>query len=673
MSKKAIATAANLLNQTLDWDYIQEASIIHAVTPLLYYGLNQVLRHSGISRPISNHILTHFENLFQQNQARNNRLYNVIGQISQAFELANIPLLGLKDIQLAREVYPDIGLRPIGDLDLLIHHQDYPKAAQCMAELGFLPLPDPNIPFTLKYAWAHHFRRSTDNVWVDVQWNVLQLEWDKYGEGSFDFEIDRMWRNATVMHGDSWQLLVPKPEDMLFHLCMHLEGHAYAELILFCDIVELLQTYQNRFNWLYLLELGKKYRVESSIFYVLLLTQRLFDITLPPFILNALKPAYFKAGMFEPIFGNLNNLHLSLDEIKLAINPPANVLNEFEVIVRQQTVCAQQLYKVVDQIASDFTQAGANLIIFEESSSQKIFPDPTLKPFEEIRLLILKHSLSDMRRTLLEAGFEPDPNRPNAYRQQKFIKSVDPVLVNRLPRLILEVELEENADGLPLTPEQSPSKKRLAGQLLKTKLTGHAPLEFNCSATIRVITLNPEDMLLYLLVQLAQPKPDRLFSLISVFEFFNGYSTPIDWQKIAHKAKHNGVAAPVGEGLWLAQYLVSEHIPPAAVSLVGGATLPPRLLQWARYGPSSLKLYTAFKKPFLYLFSLLSINGTGAKTNFLLKSWFGSRSNKAILPGLLLETIKAVPALFQNKPLIPTDFAYWIEPEPSSDLNIAQS
>jgi len=39
----------------------------------------------------------------------------------------------------------------------LIQLEDYSKAAKCMQELGFNPLPSANIPFTLKYAWAHAF------------------------------------------------------------------------------------------------------------------------------------------------------------------------------------------------------------------------------------------------------------------------------------------------------------------------------------------------------------------------------------------------------------------------------------------------------------------------------------------------------------------------------------
>jgi len=134
---------------------------------------------------------------------------------------------------------------------------------------GFVPLPSPDIPYTLKYAWGHHFHRDTDNIWVDLQWNILQIEWDVYQERNFDFEIDRIWRDATSMITDEQKILVPNPEDMLFHLCLHLEGHYYAELILFCDIAELLRFYRDRLDWSRFTEMTHRYTTESAVYTIL--------------------------------------------------------------------------------------------------------------------------------------------------------------------------------------------------------------------------------------------------------------------------------------------------------------------------------------------------------------------------------------------------------------------
>ena len=178
MSDHQIADATALLRESLDWDYILETSITHAVAPLFFHGLSRVLQVMTPDNCVPEPILAELQKLSRGSRSRNRRLYRVLGDIAKAFQRAKIPVLGLKDIQLAREVYPDMALRPMGDVDILIHFSDYDKAAKCLAELGFVSLPSSDIPYTLKYAWGQHFCRPADGVWVDLQWNVLQMEWD---------------------------------------------------------------------------------------------------------------------------------------------------------------------------------------------------------------------------------------------------------------------------------------------------------------------------------------------------------------------------------------------------------------------------------------------------------------------------------------------------------------
>ena len=666
MGDEAIAMASDLLRRDLDWDYVVEASIRHGVSPLFYYGLKQVSQVVDLDTLVPVCTMEELEKLYRGNQSRNRRLYSVIGDIFKAFGQAGIQALGLKDVQLAMEVYPDVGLRPMGDIDVLIHREDYEKVAACMADLGFVPLPSPNIPFTLKYAWAHHFRRPDDNVWVDVQWNVLQIEWDVYREGNFDFEIDRMWRGANLMTIDDCQIRVPKPEDMLFHLCLHLEGHAYSELILFCDIAELLRHCGHRLDWQYLVDITKKYKVESSVYYVLFQVQRLFKAPLPPFLLRKLEPAYFKASMYGPIFGNLTPLHLALDEIRQAAFPPDEVMGEFEAAVRQQAVSAMQLYKEVDDIACAFTGSGGSVMILDGTPSEKVFPDPFLRSFEEIRFLVLDRDLPRMRQTLSNCGFKPgDAHGSGTYKKEWEMISVDPVLADRPTRITLQGDIERNLDYL-FRPEENnhASKKDMALRLIKAKLAGHKNDPTDVPVQIKIMALSPEDMLLYLGARLGEQEQNRLFGLNSLLEFFRGYSDPLDWQQIAHKAQLYGVSESVGEGLLMASELLdNDQVPPVALTLLTGSASPPRVLEWARYGPA--EFYTDFKGAFFYLLCFVSVNGLKAKSRYLLRSLFGEHENKPALPGLMLKIMTGTVSLLQGKQHKATDFAYWVEPEPA--------
>ena len=667
MSEETITSASNLLRQRLNWDYILETSIRHGVSPLLYHGLNQVSEIVELDNLVPARIMEALQKLYRGNRSRNRRLYRVIADMSKAFQQVGIQALGLKDVQLAREVYPDIGLRPIADIDILIHPEDYSKAATCMGDLGFIPLPSSNIPYTLKYAWGQHFRRLTDEVWIDLQWNVIQREWDTYQEGNFDFEIDRMWRGARPMTIEDCQILVPKPEDMLFHLCLHLEGHAYAELILFCDIAELLRYYADRLDWKYFASIAKKYGAESSVYYVLLFVHHLFEASLPARLLGELEPACFEGNILNPLFGNLTPLHLSLDEIRLAASPPDELMSKFEAVVRRQAVGAMQLYKEIDDITHSFISSGGALVILDGTSSERMFPDPSLRAFEEICLFVLDDDLPRMRQTLTECGFElRSAHNPETYAKIWEFASVDPVLAEQPTLMTLEVDIERELDHMfSAQDRRSASRRDMALRLLKAKLGGRENDSARIPVQIKIMCLSPEDMLLCLSSRLGKKERHRLFGLCSVLEFFRGYSGPLDWQQIASAAQQYGVSRWACEGLLMARGLLDNgSLPLTALRLLFCSESLPRVLEWARYGTSSLARYAGLKRAFLYLFSFLSVDGVNAKCRYLLRSFWGDHGNKPVLAGLTLELMRNVFSLLRSKNEDTLrEFAYWIEPE----------
>lgn len=658
--------AANLLQGDLDWNYLLQAAILHGVAPLFYHGLTQLAQAPQF---VPQAAWRELEWLYQNNCRRNRRLYHVVGEVYKAFEQASIPAIGLKDLPLARTVYPDVGLRPIGDVDILIHQEDFARAQGCLAGLGFSPLPSPDSPHILKYAWAIHFHRPADNVWLDVQWGVLQLEWDVYGEGNFDFDLDRMWRGARSLVIDDYQILEPRPEDMLFHLCMHLEGHRYAELILFCDIAEFVRHYGPALDWDYLIDISRQYGVETSIYYTLLFTQKLFDCDLST-PLQKLQPDYFRANLFGPLFGNSNDLHGALDDIHRIAAPPPEVMTQFERAVRTQAVYAMRWYQELDSLAAALRERGAEPLIFEGDSSQMIFPSPALPSFPPVRLLTLKRHHARLDQALTTREFER-ALQPQSCTKRRSFTSRDPV-VGQAP-LTLEASLRVIEDlGSLLNPAAQParSKKNLALKALEG--AGKQTPNSVVSPRLDLYLLSPEESVLYLAARLGQSQFERLFGLCSLLEFFRGYQDPLDWQQVADLAKQHGLKGQVYAGLLLVNPFLNRPISPDDLARFQCSDPPPRLLAWARYGPAALDRHTHFKELFFCAFSLLSTQGFKAKLKYLFglpcrqgrrRAWLICTQHALSLGWTLLA------GLFQGKkPYTARDFAYWTEPE-STDVD----
>jgi hypothetical protein len=665
--------ALDLLQKDLNWSYILDASISHGVAPLLHHSLSQIAQTAGITAVVPSFAKQDLDLLYRNNLARNHRLYKVIGEICRALDRICVEAMGLKDLPLARTVFSDIGLRPIGDVDILIHKEDYPQVEECMADLGFTPLPSPDCPYILKYAWAIHLRRPADNVWVDMQWGVLQLEWDLYGEGNFDFEIDRLWRGARTLTIDDYEILQPRPEDMLFHLCMHLEGHRYAELILFCDIAELLRYYGDTLDWDYLIALAKKYHVETSIYYVLLFTEQLLGCQIP-FPLQALEPDYFKANLFDPIFGNLTDLHGTLDDIYRSASPPAGVMTQFEITVRRQTALAIRWYEELDNLATTLRGIGAEMIVFDGPSSPMIFPTQALPPFPDIRLFVLEQDTSRLRQALLACGFERKQEQETdgeSYYKHRVFASKDPA-TGGVP-LVLEMhgQIIDNLEALiALDTQKIPSKKSLALQTIAGTLK-HDENVRSSEARLHLVVLGPEEIATFLAARSGRRQHERLFGLCGFLELCRGYRDPLDWVKVAELAEQHGLTDKVRTGLLIANALLDQSVPIEALAHFDRPGKSPHMFQWARYGPAAMERYTSLKAPFFYVFTLLSIKGLKAKLEYLTGVSSSHEGTRAILGGVgyavRLGIELFVGAFRGRKRYTARDLAYWTETEPAVD------
>jgi hypothetical protein len=522
-------------------------------------------------------------------------------------------------------------------------------------------VPSSDCPYILKYAWALHFRRLADNVWVDVQWGVLQLEWDIYGEGNFDWEIDRLWRGAQALILDGCEILAPKPEDMLFHLCMHLEGHRYAELILFCDIAELIRYYGDALDWNYVIAVTQKYGVEASIYYTLFIIQQLFDRSLP-IPLQELRPDYFKANLFEPVFGNLTDLHVSLDEIHRTASPPAEVMAQFETLVRRQAAHAMRLYEEIDRLAVALKELGASVVIWDGAPSQRIFPSQALEPFSTIRLFMLDQDRSRLLQALTECSFETDQESSvESYFKCRVFESQDPATGNAPLTLEIRCQIIEDLESLLHSGvEQIESKRKLALQALAGALR-HDKSDPVIKAQLHLVVTSPEEMVLYLAARSGQRQHERLFGSCSLLEFFRCYRGSIDWQRVADAAEQYGLGHQVYAGLLMANALLNPPVSAKDLARFNCADLSPRVLQWARYGPAALDRYTSFKASFFYAFTLLSTKGLGAKLKHMGKS---KTFLACVLDTVRLGTQFLTSTLQKKKQLTAKDLAYWTELEP---------
>jgi len=139
----------------------------HRLLPLLYHNL----RAHGLDDPS----LPYYKAVYRQTWYKNNTLFYQISTVLTALQAAGLDTLVLKGAPLAIQYYQDIGLRPMGDFDLLVRTADTHRAVAVLAEHGWRSHEQPVIPpGYLDIQQAGTFIHA-DGRHFDLHWHVL---WD---------------------------------------------------------------------------------------------------------------------------------------------------------------------------------------------------------------------------------------------------------------------------------------------------------------------------------------------------------------------------------------------------------------------------------------------------------------------------------------------------------------
>lgn len=112
------------------WESFKSVCLVHGVGPLMYGRLKSAC---WLEESIKTWLLTQYT----LNQQRIMTMHAELAEILVAFNQHSIDVMPLKGSILSTTLYTDSALRPMADLDLLIHLVDYEAAASILRELGY--------------------------------------------------------------------------------------------------------------------------------------------------------------------------------------------------------------------------------------------------------------------------------------------------------------------------------------------------------------------------------------------------------------------------------------------------------------------------------------------------------------------------------------------------------
>jgi hypothetical protein len=201
-----------------NWAAICQQAQQNGLAPLLYWRLAQ----AGWPGSIPLKARSTLQARYIQSAAANSLYFSTLDKIQNRLELTGIRFLPLKGARLACWLYPDPTLRPMSDLDLLVHPADLPQAVRLFRVEGF-----------------------------DVQKTTYHLLMAGGKRQEIAFEIHWSLPGGQALPGWMWAAVSQAQGEMdevvfhLLYLAVHLAGqHAQApRLIWTYDLHLLLERY----------------------------------------------------------------------------------------------------------------------------------------------------------------------------------------------------------------------------------------------------------------------------------------------------------------------------------------------------------------------------------------------------------------------------------------------
>lgn len=268
---------------SLDRDFFLRLARHHRLEPLLCYGLRNS-RFAGIPTEIR----AEWEARRRTSIATALYHQEALREIAAAFADHDLPFVVLKGEALSKAFYPQEGLRPYGDIDLLIRPETYELAKAVLIGLGFRLRQAANEAEKRRHFGEIEFdKEGPVALTVDLHWDTLMTSWEPQSLLS----DHGTWASLDQVPLGSNTIPILKGEVLLIYLCVHFAfHHAFDGLILLCDLFLVLRRDAERTDWDRLIAMANRCQCRHALYWSLYLVKSLMAAPVPDSILDRLRP-----------------------------------------------------------------------------------------------------------------------------------------------------------------------------------------------------------------------------------------------------------------------------------------------------------------------------------------------------------------------------------------------
>lgn len=253
-----------LMSLPKDQDFLINMSIKEGTASLLYKNLFK----AGLLDTLHPEQRKILQSFYHQTVLLNLKLIHSLKEVLHELNKKKIQVVLLQGIILLGQVYEDVGLRPLSDIDLWVLRKDYPDVTGILSSLGY----------QRNRVYPNTFRRGPTTF--DLHTHILWADRIKARTFLLTKSQDSIYEDTRIIQFEGKEARCLSRYDQVLYLSIHALKHNVNRLIWLVDIQNLLADWKNS-DWEALIKRARNLGQEKSIFYIFTLLHQLLDFHLP--------------------------------------------------------------------------------------------------------------------------------------------------------------------------------------------------------------------------------------------------------------------------------------------------------------------------------------------------------------------------------------------------------
>lgn len=289
----------------LDWTRLRDTARREGVAALLFRNIRKHRLEALIPEPIHRDL----SDQYRRNLRRNMAIIGILRRVLSGFREKGISCIVLKGIALAELVYPDIAVRGMSDVDLLIRKDDLLEADRLLLSLGYASC-DSSAAEALRnpvgYLASVEYREAKSPFSIHLHWHPVNTSVPATLIAE-RIDIGRLWDHAVEARVADAGVLILRPEHLVIYLCEHAlrVGHSFDRLILICDLFFAIRGFEKAIDWAFIAGESRRFNLSRFVWHGLSVVRRYAPLDLPDGFMAQVRPTDLSLG--ERLFLHLQS------------------------------------------------------------------------------------------------------------------------------------------------------------------------------------------------------------------------------------------------------------------------------------------------------------------------------------------------------------------------------